>query len=252
MKNITILAILLTFSIVTLSGCTEKGKLSEEDITGLVRQVPTVVSEEKIDGKYDASIITMRKEYKGNVETFKQIEYTKENKTIREDFGFPDIVKSLDWIKLNTPENAMIVCWWDYGHSIRGYTGRDVVIDYASRELLDTISAYKYMTPEQQKEMESKLTPHERIKDVSKIFIATDPQEAIKIMKSYSANYLFTYGNNDIRIFSIIRFVAEGTWTETGEDEINNTIVGMASKGVDINGFELVYSDENVKLYKII
>lgn len=216
-----------------------------------MRQAPTVVSEEKIGGKYDASILTMRKEYNGNVQNFKQIEYIKNGKTIREEFGLPEIVKSLDWIKLNTPENATVVGWWDYGHSIRGYTGRDVVVDYASRDLLGTIAMYKYMTPEQQKEFESKLTPHEKIKDVSKILTTTDSQEAIKIMKSFNASYLFTYGANDIRIFSIIRFAAEGTWADTSGDEIGKTIVGMASKGTNINGFELVYSDENVKLYKV-
>ncbi len=144
------------------------------------------------------------------------------------------------------------MCWWDYGNSIRGYTGREVVIDFLSRELLDTISSYKYMTPEQQKEMNSKLVPYEKVKDVSAVFTTKNPQEAIGIMKKYNASYLFVHSSNDVRISHIFFSTLGKAPLEPTSDEFRTAIIGKASQGNEIYGFKLVYSDANVKLYSVV
>jgi len=33
------------------------------------------------------------------------------------------------WIKKNTPENARIMSWWDYGYQITGMANRTVMVD---------------------------------------------------------------------------------------------------------------------------
>lgn len=247
-----LIAIVIITSVLAFSGCTSKETPSEEDITQMVRQTPTVIGEEKIGGRYNASILTVRTEYKGKEQKWQQIEYTKDNKTIRDDFVFPDIRNALGWIKLNTPEDAVIMGWWDYGNSIRGYAGREVVIDFPSREILDTIASYKYMTPEQQREMDAKLVPHEKIKDVSKVLTTKNPQDAIGIMKKYDARYLFVHKSNDVRISHIFFSVIGEAPLKSDTEEFGKTIIGRASQGTEIDGFKLVYSDESVKLYKVI
>jgi asparagine N-glycosylation enzyme membrane subunit Stt3 len=252
-KNLFLIVLLISFFMSL--GCIGKNEgqknLSEEDITQMVRQTPVVIGEEKIGGIYNASILTVRTEYKGKEQKWQQIEYTKVNKTIRDDF-VPDIRKSLDWIKLNTSEDVTILGWWDYGNSIRGYTGREVVIDFLSRELLDTISSYKYMTPEQQREMDAKLVPLEKVADVSKVLTAKDSQDAIRIMKKYNASYLFVHSSNDVRISHIFFSILGMTPLEPNSGEFGTTIIGKASRGKEIDGFKLVYSDANVKLYNVI
>jgi len=68
-------------------------------------------------GKYDAVL----KHWADNRTT---IEYTDETGEQLGDF-WVDAKNCLEWIKNNTPENSTFLCWWDYGHMIKGYTGRD-------------------------------------------------------------------------------------------------------------------------------
>jgi dolichyl-diphosphooligosaccharide---protein glycosyltransferase len=40
-----------------------------------------------------------------------------------------DYRESYYWIKQNTPENARILSWWDYGYQITGMANRTVLVD---------------------------------------------------------------------------------------------------------------------------
>jgi dolichyl-diphosphooligosaccharide--protein glycosyltransferase len=46
----------------------------------------------------------------------------------------------LEWIKLNTPENAVIASWWDYGYWITTMSDRTTIVDNAT---LSTIQIQK-------------------------------------------------------------------------------------------------------------
>ena len=43
-----------------------------------------------------------------------------------------DWIETLEWIKLNTPENAIIASWWDYGYFITTLSDRTTLIDNAT------------------------------------------------------------------------------------------------------------------------
>ncbi len=45
-----------------------------------------------------------------------------------------DWLLALEWIKLNTPENAVIASWWDYGYWISTMSDRTTIIDNATLE----------------------------------------------------------------------------------------------------------------------
>ena len=51
-----------------------------------------------------------------------------------------DWLDTLEWIKLNTPENAVIASWWDYGYWITVLSDRTTIVDNAT---LDTIQIQK-------------------------------------------------------------------------------------------------------------
>jgi len=51
-----------------------------------------------------------------------------------------DWLETLEWIKLNTPENAVIASWWDYGYWITTMSDRTTIIDNAT---LGTIKIQK-------------------------------------------------------------------------------------------------------------
>ena len=43
-----------------------------------------------------------------------------------------DWLEALEWIKLNTPENAIIASWWDYGYFITTLSERTTIVDNAT------------------------------------------------------------------------------------------------------------------------
>jgi len=51
-----------------------------------------------------------------------------------------DWLETLEWIKLNTPENAVIASWWDYGYWITTLSERTTIVDNAT---LSTIQIQK-------------------------------------------------------------------------------------------------------------
>ena len=67
----------------------------------------------------------------------------------------------LDWIKENTPENSTFLCWWDYGHMIKGYAERNVLVRNPSEEIKECVPDPSTI-PE--------FDPHEKIYDVATVF----------------------------------------------------------------------------------
>ena len=47
-----------------------------------------------------------------------------------------DWLDTLEWIKLNTPENAVIASWWDYGYWITVLSDRTTIVDNATLSTL--------------------------------------------------------------------------------------------------------------------
>jgi asparagine N-glycosylation enzyme membrane subunit Stt3 len=86
---------------------------------------------EEIGGKYDAIV-----SYYGDNRTL--IEYRDETGNHIGDY-YPSMAASLDWVKANTPEDSVFLCWWDYGHMIEAYAERDAVVKDPSEEILDSV-----------------------------------------------------------------------------------------------------------------
>ena len=78
-----------------------------------------------------------------------------------------DWLETLEWIKINTDENAIIASWWDYGYWITTLSERTTLIDNA------TISTWQ-------------------IEKMAKIFFST-PDEGWKMLKDWNVDYVLIY-----------------------------------------------------------
>jgi len=78
-----------------------------------------------------------------------------------------DWLETLNWIKLNTPENAVIASWWDYGYWITTLSDRTTIIDNAT-------------------------TGDKQIKKMAKMFLST-PQESWYLLKEMGADYVVVF-----------------------------------------------------------
>ena len=78
-----------------------------------------------------------------------------------------DWLDTLEWIKNNTPQNAVIASWWDYGYWITTLSDRTTLIDNAT--LIDS-----------------------RIKDVAKIFLSS-PDQGWNLLREWNADYVVVF-----------------------------------------------------------
>jgi dolichyl-diphosphooligosaccharide---protein glycosyltransferase len=78
-----------------------------------------------------------------------------------------DWIETLEWIKLNTPEDSIVASWWDYGYWISTVAERTTLIDNA------TLGSWQ-------------------IKKVAEIFMST-PDEAWNLLTAWDADYVVIY-----------------------------------------------------------
>ncbi len=192
---------------------------------------------EEMDGKYNAVI----NYWKDNRIT---IEYTDETGKHSGDFTV-NMKDCLNWIKTNTPKDSIFLCWWDYGHMIKGYTERNAVIRNPSEKILESVA-----NPNEIEEFDL----HERVVDVATAFSTTDPSETLQIMQKYGASYVLVQKDDSMKASWIFwaagldptEYMEREDFNEKGK---NTMIVRfLEDRNTD---FILVYHDEETKIYKI-
>lgn len=94
---------------------------------------------------------------------------------------FPDRIRSfLDWLKNNSKAGEGVLCWWDYGPLINGYTDCISIVDSPSKEIECTVTE-PWNIPD--------WDSNEKIVDVSNALIGT-PDYTIDILNKYNARYV--------------------------------------------------------------
>jgi len=78
-----------------------------------------------------------------------------------------DWLDAMEWIKMNTPENAVIASWWDYGYWISTLSDRTTLIDNA------TLGS-------------------QQIKNVATMFMSS-PDDSWNILKEMNADYIVVF-----------------------------------------------------------
>lgn len=163
----------------------------------------------------------------------------------------------LDWIKTNTSENAVFLNWWDYGHMIVGYAERESVIKNPSEEALISVKDTSGF---------QEFEPHEMIVDVAKALTTTNENDTLATMSKYGATYvLVTAEDGKGKPYWIFHFAGLNftnylniSWQDTGlpfdANQYNElgkkTVIYRTLTNAEIQGLTLVYSDENVRVYK--
>lgn len=220
---------------------------------GYLLFTPRILKEEFIGGKYNAKIIFEGVDERG----FRggEIVYT-QNGTEHRGFYSSFLNSTLLWIEANTSKDAVFLNWWDYGHMIVGFTGRGTIIRNPSKEANSSISEPGIIT-----EFDS----NEKLVDVAKALTAADPNLTKSIMDKYNSSYIlittedggekapwiyqFAGFNQTLYVqlsSSSITFNAQD-YTDLGKQ----TMIFRLLNGTGIEGFTQVYSNEDVKIFKL-
>jgi len=197
---------------------------------------------EELGGKYNLTLSVIADD-KGN--TMKKIKYVKDGEEIDPDQILPDEMRpGLDWLKLNTLEDSVVMTWWDYGHAIRAYGERESVVDAPSKKILTTTVA-KHMGKSPGEVECPGCVPHEIIYDVASLLLAEDETEAVKIMEKYGASFLYVHVDDESKAMAFFIALDEEPMI------VSDRVLGKALREELRERFELVYSDSVARIYEL-
>ncbi|MBU0461017.1 MAG: hypothetical protein KJ574_00365 [Nanoarchaeota archaeon] len=203
----------------------------------------TMEDTEYIGGKYNLTLIATDVTVGNKTYSIKKIKYTKEGLVIDPDQILPDSMRpGLDWLKENTPGDAIIMSWWDYGHMIRAYAEREPVIDAPSKDILTTTVA-KYLGKSPDEIDCPDCVQDSIIQDVANLLVSEDPDETARLMKKYSASFLYISAEDVSKVPALYIALSQEP------RPVSSTTIGKALAGEPLEGFELVYHDSIAMIY---
>ena len=148
--------------------------------------------------------------------------------------------RALDWIRVNTPRNTTVLCWWQYGDMIVGLGERKTVVTSPSREILYTVADPSSVT---------EFSDHGTIVAVARCFTTADLNVTLQIMKNYGAEYILIT-NNERWIGQILFNISGLDYKQYLPTPANFTAKGKETVlygllfNVNLSGrLELVYED---------
>jgi hypothetical protein len=158
------------------------------------------------------------------------------------------LIHSLDWINEHTSPDDRIFSWWYFGSKINGYAKRDVCISSPSENIIDILK----------KPFNSDLlevSKNREAKDVADALMANDPKETEEIMRTQDAKYIFIH-KDDLsmldEIFTAARKPLSSISKKNPRDSIKGSFMDMALNKEMLDGFELVYHDDNAVIYRTV
>jgi hydroxylamine oxidation protein HaoB len=92
--------------------------------------------------------------------------------------------EAFEWIKENTPEDAIFISWWDYGDLIRIFSQREVLIS----DPCDSLRCMETVNDDQKDVF--RYEDNKKFEDIQNFFTSNE-SEAYKISKTYEASYIF-------------------------------------------------------------
>jgi hypothetical protein len=210
------------------------------------------IASEFVGGPYNASIEHWVSFNDGNWWDYYKIVYTLSGTRLDGSIQL-EIRPALDWIKNNTLPGDTIVSWWDYGHSIRGYTGRDSVIYMASANLINTVA-------DRNKEGKP-WEPKEKVKAVSEILLASNGTALRQGMEAFGARYILTAQQDSSGIaYAILQGAGLDPddyirWVEgvaIPKDIAAGMILFKVWAGGEFNGTKVVYRDIKTVVLEVL
>ena len=180
--------------------------------------------------------------------------------------GGPEAEEGYQWLANNTEDDATVLAWWDYADGIQALSHRKVVIEEASENIKDTIAPYNSpMRPWRKIEYELwyPFESEDKVRDVADFFVTENEMESIEIARKYNANYVVVLYPWDVYKFRAI-VLASGKNPDdyiagnfSFEEIENRTVIKKETVGIKmiygdkVGGFEKVFDNERMRIYKI-
>lgn len=160
---------------------------------------------------------------------------------------------AFNYIKANTPIDAVVLAWWDYGNMIIGYGEREAIATKPSKRLLIGVTNASENV---------ETDPEERVQDIATALTTTDPKETADVMRRYGSEYVFvpvgTFGDegkakwifysSGLSLAEVESYWVDGKIIGKGV----NTVLYKMLNEMNIQGFRLIYSDKDTRVYQLV
>lgn len=120
------------------------------------------------------------------------IDYTETDRGKRTSLVSPSWIRAYEFIKNETEENALIVCWWPHGKRIQLFTGRETLVAGPSESLIKGLPVQSDRHSEATRRYEMKwlrekegLEDDQKLRDVAMMFCSAEAR-ALEIMSRYN------------------------------------------------------------------
>jgi hypothetical protein len=118
--------------------------------------------------------------------------------------GMPETFADL---KQLTPNDSVILCWWDYGRAVRQWSQREVIEAYPSRDIWNSIGSSRDPLNALEAQLFGTWGSSEKIHDMAKMFMLPEDQ-SLQIMKIYNVSYVLVFTPDDLQKFNWIANIA--------------------------------------------
>ncbi len=183
------------------------------------------------------------------------IEYTSDGRQYRYIF-FPELVPALEWLKNNTRPDDTVTSWWDYGHTIRGYSDRKALAYAPSKSILFSVADYA-VTVKWDAQAAGELEEDRKIYDIASILSSSDYSRSRELMKKHNSKYILI-SSSDVSKTWIMYNVTSTSYeivnTSMGPIAVNSTsLIFQILNLSKIDGFELAFTDNrNAAIYRVV
>ena len=153
--------------------------------------------------------------------------------------GMPDAFATLESL---TPPEAVVLCWWDYGRSVREWSHREVIEAYPSREIAQSVGSTRSFLGNLGAQFFGKWGSHERIQDIARAFMLNE-EPSLQILRTYNASYVLVFVPDELEKFTWIAQIAgyESNSYLTYNEE--NEEYEPTARGEEVTLLRLIFDD---------
>jgi asparagine N-glycosylation enzyme membrane subunit Stt3 len=193
-----------------------------------------------------------------------KFDYDRENDAAMQYFsrqpGMPDTFMALERL---TPSDAVVLCWWDYGRSVREWSHREVIEAYPSREIADSVGSTRSFLGNLGAQLFAKWGSHEKIQDIALAFMLNEEQ-SLQVLRKYKASYVLVFVPDELEKFYWIARIAGYNSTDYLTKNEKTQSYEPTARGEEVTLLRLIYDDtwqprhftkifnnEKAKIYRI-
>ncbi len=118
--------------------------------------------------------------------------------------GMPKTFAELEKL---TPNNSIILCWWDYGRAVRQWSHREVVEAYPSRDIWNSLGNSRDPLNALETQIFGTWGSSEKIHDLARMFMLPEDQ-SLQMMQAYGVSYALVFAPDDLQKFNWIANIA--------------------------------------------